>query len=28
VTIIAWWHPDYKAPIYLVSNFDLGEEAL
>jgi hypothetical protein len=28
VTIIAWWHPDYKAPIYLVSNFELGEEAL
>lgn len=28
VTIIAWWHPDYKDPIYLVSNFELGEEAL
>ena len=27
VTIIAWWHPDYKDPIYLVSNFELGEEA-
>lgn len=28
VTTIAWWHPDYKEPIYLVSNFELGEEAL
>jgi hypothetical protein len=28
VTTIAWWHPDYKDPIYLVSNFELGEEAL
>ncbi len=28
VTIIVWWHPDYKDPIYLVSNFELGQEAL
>jgi hypothetical protein len=28
VTTIAWWHPDYKEPIYLVSNFELGEEAV
>lgn len=28
VTAIVWWHPDYKDPIYLVSNFELGEEAL
>ena len=28
VTAIVWWHPDYKDPIYLVSNFELGEEAI
>lgn len=28
VTAIAWHHPAYKDPIYLVSNFELGEEAL
>jgi hypothetical protein len=28
VTTIVWWHPDYKDPIYLVSNFELGEEAI
>ncbi len=28
VTTIAWWHPDYKDPIYLVSNFQVGEEAI
>ncbi len=28
VTAIAWWHPDYKEPIYLVSNFELAEEAV
>lgn len=28
VTVIVWWHPDYKEPIYMVSNFELGEEAL
>lgn len=27
VLVIVWWHPDYKEPIYLVSNFDLGQEA-
>jgi hypothetical protein len=24
---IAWWHTDYCEPLYLVSNFDLTEEA-
>jgi hypothetical protein len=28
VTTVAWRHPDYKDPIYPVSNFELGEEAL
>jgi len=28
VLVIAWWQPDYKDPIYLVSNFALGEEAI
>ena len=28
VTAIVWWHPDYKDPIYLVSNFELGEESI
>lgn len=28
ILVIAWWHPDYKDPIYLVSNFELGEEAI
>jgi len=26
--VIIWWHPDYKDPIYLVSNFELGQEAI
>lgn len=28
VTAVVWWHPDYQDPIYLVSNFELGEEAV
>ncbi|MDH3674694.1 MAG: IS4 family transposase [Anaerolineae bacterium] len=28
VLVIVWWHPDYKEPIYLVSNFELGQEAV
>ena len=28
VLVIAWWQPDYKDPIYLVSNFELGDEAI
>lgn len=28
VLVIAWWQPDYKDPIYLVSNFELGAEAI
>ena len=28
VLVIVWWHPDYKEPIYLVSNFELVDEAL
>jgi len=28
VLAIVWWHPDYKEPLYLVSNFELGEEAI
>lgn len=28
ILIIAWWHPDYKNPIYLVSNFALSDEAI
>lgn len=28
VTVIVWWHPDYKDPLYLVSNFDVGKEAV
>jgi hypothetical protein len=27
VLVIAWWRPDQKKPIYLVSNMELGEEA-
>lgn len=27
VLVIVWWHLDYKESIYLVSNFDLGQEA-
>lgn len=28
VLVLVWWHPDYQDPLYLVSNFDLGEEAI
>jgi hypothetical protein len=28
VLVIVWWHPDYQDPIYLVSNFELGQEAI
>ena len=28
VLVIAWWQPDCKEPIYLVSNFELGQEAI
>jgi len=28
VLVIAWWHPDEKDPLYLVSNFELGAEAI
>jgi len=28
VLVIIWWQPDYKDPIYLVSNFELGQEAI
>ena len=28
VLVIVWWHPDYKEPLYLVSNFELADEAL
>lgn len=28
VTVIVWWHPDYKDPLYLVSNFEVGQEAV
>ena len=28
VLVIVWWHRDYKDPIYLVSNFELGQEAV
>lgn len=27
VLVIAWWHPDYKEPIYLVSNMECVDEA-
>jgi len=27
VTVIGWWKPDFKAPIYLVTNFELVAEA-
>ena len=27
VTVIGWWKKGYKEPIYLVTNFELGEEA-
>lgn len=28
VLVIAWWHPDYQEPLYLVSNLELGPEAI
>ena len=28
VLVLVWWQPDYQDPLYLVSNFDLGEEAI
>lgn len=28
VLVVAYWHPKYKQPLYLVSNFQLAEEAL
>lgn len=28
VLVIVWWHPDYQTPIYLVSNLELGQEAI
>jgi hypothetical protein len=27
VLVVAWWHRDYREPLYLVSNMDLAEEA-
>lgn len=27
VLVVAWWAADYKEPLYLVSNFELGQEA-
>jgi hypothetical protein len=26
--VLVWWQPDYQDPLYLVSNFELGEEAI
>jgi hypothetical protein len=26
--VIAWRHPDHQQPLYLVSNFELGQEAI
>ena len=28
VLVLVWWHPNYQDPLYLVSNFDLGQEAI
>lgn len=28
VLVLVWWHPDYQDPLYLVSNFELGQEAI
>ena len=28
VLVLGWWHPDYQEPLYLVSNLEVGEEAL
>jgi hypothetical protein len=28
VLVLGWWQPDFKEPLYLVSNLELGEEAL
>lgn len=28
VLVLVWWHPDYQNPLYLVSNFELGQEAI
>ena len=28
VLVLIWWHPDYQDPLYLVSNFELGQEAI
>lgn len=26
--VLVWWHPAYQNPLYLVSNFELGQEAI
>jgi hypothetical protein len=28
VSAIVWWHSDYRDPLYLVSNFEVGQEAI